>query len=476
MLFNSIEFFTFLAIVLALYWQLSQRLQNLLLLVASYFFYGFWDVRYLSLLTVSTLVDYFSGLGIEGARSRHDEPTARRWLVLSVCVNLGILCTFKYFDFFSVSFAALAERVGWHVSPFTLNVVLPVGISFYTFQTMSYTIDVYRRDTPAERSLRDFALFVSFFPQLMAGPIERAGHLLPQLKRPRVVTAEAIRRGGWLLLWGLFKKVFVADNLALLTDWGILFSAASTSADILIDSVAFSIRFYCDFSGYSDMAIGMAALMGFELTPNFRLPYMVTNPARLIAGWHITLASWFRDYVYVPLLGRWRGSGGKAAAAIVTMGLVGLWHGANWGFVMWGASWGVLIAVYRVIKPFAARIAATGALPAAVVAGTGGLITFLMWSLNGMYIFAPTWKASMGRYDTLLFAFSASAYSFNDAALVVFYSWPIIAMQAAQKISGDMYVVRRAPAPLRVALYALMIVLLVSGGGRAYEEFIYFQF
>lgn len=326
MLFNSGIFLGFFLGVYLLYLVSSHRLQNRLLLVASYVFYGYWDYRFLGLILVSTAIDYVAAQRIHSARQRSgsDGPNPTRWLWLSIVGNLGILGFFKYFGFFADGFSELGALMGWDVPAFTLQVVLPVGISFYTFQSLGYTLDVYRRRIEPTRDLFDFALFVAFFPQLMAGPIERAKKLIPQLQQRREIRPEYLQLGAWLIFWGLFKKVFIADNLAPYTFWGSTPGELATGLDTYLWSVAFTIRFYCDFSGYSDMARGLALLLGVHLSVNFHLPYFASNPAELWSRWHMTLTRWFRDNVYGPLR-----SIPRALAVVLTMTLVGLWHGAN---------------------------------------------------------------------------------------------------------------------------------------------------
>jgi alginate O-acetyltransferase complex protein AlgI len=350
--FNSFAFAVFLPTVLLLYWALPKRGQNLLLLGASYFFYGYWDWRFLSLLAISTVVDYTAALRIEREHGGLDSTSRRRkkvWLLASLCTNLGLLGFFKYFNFFADSFAELLASLGLTVNPMYLSVVLPVGISFYTFQTMSYTIDVYRGRMPATRRFFDFALYVSFFPQLVAGPIERAAVLLPQILNHRCFSRVQFLDGTHLIFWGLFKKVFVADNLAPVADR--IFAAGSCSAaETLLAAYAFAFQIYCDFSGYSDIARGCAKCMGFELMLNFDHPYVAENPREFWQRWHISLSTWLRDYLYIPLGGNRGGNLLMYRNLALTMLLGGLWHGAAWTFVIWGAYQGVLLIGHRIIE------------------------------------------------------------------------------------------------------------------------------
>ena len=338
MLFNSLEFALFLPVVFALYWSLAgQRrgIQNALLLVASYVFYGWWDWRFLSLIAFSSLVDFLVGLRL--ADTNH--PRRRKLLLLaSICVNLGFLGTFKYFNFFADNFYRAFTILGAPVAePFMLSIILPVGISFYTFQTLSYSIDVYLRKITPTRNIIDFFAFVSFFPQLVAGPIERAAHLLPQFQRRRAFDYSAAADGMRQILWGLFKKVVIADNCADVANTVFARHENYSGSTLVIGAVCFAFQIYGDFSGYSDIALGTSRLFGFRLKRNFAFPYFSRDMAEFWRRWHISLSSWFRDYVYIPL----GGSRGRAWVSLRNIFLIfvvsGFWHGANWTFIIWGA-------------------------------------------------------------------------------------------------------------------------------------------
>lgn len=336
MLFNSIDFAIFLPIVFALYWALKKnlRLQNLLLLVSSYFFYGCWDYRFLFLLIFSTFLDYFTGLMMspEVGKARRK----RFWFWLSICVNLGFLGVFKYYNFFIESFQDSLSLLGVQVNTSTLNVILPVGISFYTFHGLSYVIDIYYNRINAEKNFVDYAVFVSFFPLLVAGPIERATHLLPQIKQARKFDFNFAADGLRQILWGLFKKVVIADNCA--TYANLIFNNESDYAGstLAIGAVLFSFQIYCDFSGYSDIALGVARLFGIELLRNFSFPYFSRDIAEFWRRWHISLSSWFRDYLYIPLGGSKGSTWLKLRNTFIIFLVSGFWHGANWTFVIWG--------------------------------------------------------------------------------------------------------------------------------------------
>ncbi len=347
MLFNSWIFVAFIAVVIPAYFLLSKRWQNVLLLAVSYLFYGTWDVRFLGLILLSTVVDY--GVGLSLGRSER-RSIRRALLVFSCLTNLGILGFFKYFDFFAASVGQLLGVVGLDVSVERLNIILPVGISFYTFQTLSYTIDVYLKRLKPTSHLLDFALFVGFFPQLVAGPIERASSLLPQIRRRRHVTGEQIASGAWLILLGYFKKLVIADNLAMLVDPVFAQTAPDDGWTALLAVYAFAIQIYCDFSGYSDIARGVAKIMGIELMVNFDRPYLSRSPSEFWRRWHISLSTWLRDYLYIPLGGSRAGKYQTYRNLTLTMLLGGLWHGASWKFVVWGGYHGLLLSAQRWLR------------------------------------------------------------------------------------------------------------------------------
>lgn len=347
MIFNSLNYFIFLIIVLLVYYKINKRAQNIWLLIASYYFYSCWDWRFLSLIVLSTITDYMCGaiMGESGS-----SPTKRKIaLLISLTVNLGLLAVFKYFNFFIDSAATLLQMVGMQPNITTLQIILPVGISFYTFQTLSYTIDIYRGKLKPIHDPLDFALFVSFFPQLVAGPIERASSLLPQLAEKRRVTNEDIYEGVYLILMGLFRKIVLADSAAVYVNRAFSNPDIFTSSGLLIATLLFSIQIYCDFAGYTDIARGTARLLGIKLMVNFKQPYFSTNITEFWRRWHISLSTWLRDYLYIPLGGNRHGTFKTYRNLIYTMLLGGLWHGAAWGFVVWGALHGSYLAIHKYI-------------------------------------------------------------------------------------------------------------------------------
>ncbi|WP_294287187.1 MBOAT family O-acyltransferase [uncultured Chryseobacterium sp.] len=342
MLFNSISFLLFLPVVFILYWfffNKKYKYQNILLLVASLYFYACWDWRFLLLLMFSIALDYFSGIQIEKSKTRH---AAKFWLVLSIGINLGFLGFFKYYNFFAESFSELLQGFGFHVNVMLLHIVLPIGISFYTFHGLSYIIDIYKKRIPAEKNPVDYAVFVSYFPLLVAGPIERATHLLPQIQKERVFNYEQAVDGMRQILWGFFKKIVIADNCAPIVNEIFNHYQTESSSNLAIGAVLFAFQIYGDFSGYSDIALGVSRLFGIELLKNFAFPYFSRDIAEFWRRWHISLSTWFRDYLYIPLGGSKGGMWMKIRNTFIIFLVSGFWHGANWTFVIWGG----LNAVY----------------------------------------------------------------------------------------------------------------------------------
>ena len=337
MLFNSLEFLIFLPTIFCLYWFVfnkSLRVQNLLLLISSYIFYGWWDWRFLSLIFLSTLVDYFIGLKIY---NNSDDRIRKFYLWISILVNLVLLGFFKYFNFFIDTWIDLLNSFGYeNKSVWTLNVILPVGISFYTFQTMSYSLDIYFGKMKPTKDFFSFASFVSFFPQLVAGPIERASTLLPQILNNREFKYQQVKEGLILILWGMFKKVVIADSLGWRVDFIFNNYQNLDGGVLLLGLIYFSFQIYCDFSGYSDIAIGIAKLFGIELMSNFRFPYFSRNIGEFWRKWHISLSTWFRDYMYIPLGGSKVSKWLSIRNIFIIFIVSGFWHGANWTFIVWG--------------------------------------------------------------------------------------------------------------------------------------------
>jgi alginate O-acetyltransferase complex protein AlgI len=337
MLFNSIDFIIFLPIVFLLYWFAAKenlKLQNILLLISSYFFYSCWDWRFMFLLIFSTSLDYFTGIKIYDAKNKKKKLF---WLWLSICVNLGFLSIFKYYNFFASSFADGLSLLGFKANFGTLEVILPVGISFYTFHGLSYVLDLYKSRIKPERNFVNYSVFVSFFPLLVAGPIERATHLLPQIIKKREFDYSKAVDGLRQILWGFFKKIVIADNCAEFANKIFNNSIDYTGGTLILGALFFAFQIYCDFSGYSDIAIGTARLFGIDLLRNFAFPYFSRDIAEFWRRWHISLSSWFRDYLYIPLGGSKGGIWMKIRNTFIIFLVSGFWHGANWTFIIWGA-------------------------------------------------------------------------------------------------------------------------------------------
>ena len=476
MVFNSLHFVAFFCIVYALYRVLPHRAQNVLLLVASYYFYAAWDWRFLGLLILSTLVDYTCARAMAASA---DPRRRRQLLVVSIGFNLSLLGFFKYFNFFAQNLSTLVAAAGWHPDFVTLRVLLPIGISFYTFVTMSYVIDVYRGEIQPTRNLVDFGVFVAFFPHLVAGPILRATRLLPQIAGARRITATQICDGLWLIAWGYLQKIFVADNLAPLVAGVYAPGAHPPGVDVLIGTYAFAFQILGDFAGYSNIARGTSKLMGIELIENFRFPYFVSTPQAFWRNWHISLSTWLRDYLYIPLGGN-RGTPAQTRRNLfVTMVLGGLWHGAAWTFVAWGAYHGVLLIAYRTLDEW--RIAkGRASLDLVNTIGPrliGWLVMFHLTCLGWLIFRAQSFGQVLNLAGAIGTRFSPS--SVNVSGLLVPFllvTVPFVAIHALEAWCDDLLVVRRLPLPLRYSIYAATGWLTLLFGNFGGADFIYFQF
>ena len=474
MVFNSIHFVLFFAVVYALYRALPHRAQNWMLLAASYYFYAAWDWRFLSLLIGSTVVDFF----VARYLWRATDNRRRRWaLAASLAFNLGMLGFFKYFNFFQDSIAALFSGLGWRLDFVTVNVLLPIGISFYTFMTISYVIDVYRREIEPTRSLPDFALFVAYFPHLVAGPILRASLLLPQIAQPRTIRPTQIVEGLWLTGWGFFQKMFVADNLARLVDTVFGPSATPSGLDVLIASYAFAFQIYGDFAGYSNIARGISKVMGIELNVNFLFPYFVISPQEFWRHWHISLSTWLRDYLYIPLGGNRSGEWRTNRNLLVTMVLGGLWHGAAWTFVLWGAYQGAVLVIARQIARLGRRL---GWQVPAGFTWPRVLTAFLMFHVTcyGWLIFRAESVAQLVGFSTLLVSDLQPSATTVSSLLVPFLLTvaPLLAVHVYQARKGSELAPLGAPLPWRYAVYGAVFYLVLLFGDFEGAQFIYFQF
>ncbi|MEM6788271.1 MAG: MBOAT family O-acyltransferase [Myxococcota bacterium] len=471
MLFNSLEFIIFFAVVGVGYAATSRSLfwQNTWLLAGSIVFYGFWDWRFLFLVASNVVVVHL-------AASRIVRPSSRRkaWLALAVVFNLGVLAFFKYANFFVDSATEFLALIGLTPDRVTIKIILPVGISFYTFQALSYVVDVYRGDVRPARSVRDLALYVLFFPQLVAGPIERARTFLPQILTPRRVSSAQVQVGIGLIIGGYFKKIVVADNLALVANPVFDNFSQYAGLETLAGVVAFALQIYADFSAYSDIARGVAKLLGFELMVNFKQPYFAINPSDFWLRWHISLSSWLRDYLYIPLGGNRGGRFATQRNLMITMVLGGLWHGAAWNFVIWGVYHGALLALYRAfdrqpehLDPWSGRWHPTRIL--------GKMVLMAGFTLFGWVIFRSQSIAQLGGVVGQLFSPSTKRGGDFWAQVLVFGS-PVMVSQLAQYVTRDLAFFTRMPAVAQGAVYGAMLLAMVVLGVREPVEFIYFQF
>ena len=484
MLFNSVQFAIFLPLVFLLYWFVFDRfiskskhqlrLQNIFIVVASYVFYGWWDWRFLMLIAFTSFCSWGSGLFIGRARTK---KRAKTWMWLNIILNLGILALFKYYDFFVAEFAQL-----FHLSTegLLLKVILPVGISFYTFQALSYSIDIYRGKIEPTKDIVAFFAFISFFPQLVAGPIERATNLLPQFLKKREFDYDKAVDGMRLILWGLFKKIVVADNCGVYVDQVYSYYANQSGSTLLLAAIFFSIQIYCDFSGYSDIAIGTAKLFGIRLMRNFNLPHFSRDIAEFWRRWHISLTTWFRDYVYIPLGGSQVSKAKVVRNTFIIFLLSGFWHGANWTYIAWGAYHAVLFLPLILLgknRKYLNQVAEGCVLPTWKETGQM-LLTFLLVTI-GLIIFrsesiGQAWAFVCGIADKSLFSipwiYSATYIVPMPFILLLFLvmEWTGRNKECPLKLNG-------ANKVLQWFVYVLFVVLVFSFGEIS-ESFIYFQF
>ena len=476
MLFNSVEFlFLFLPIVLIVYYLLPHKQQNTFLVLASCFFYASWDWRFLLPLLCTTGLDYWIAGKLEASHKAGGPEAERKRLVwISVVSNLSLLGFFKYCNFFIESTSAALTALGFDVSIHTLNIVLPVAISFYTFQALSYTIDVYRGELHPSGTFWDFFLGVLYFPHLVAGPIQRASSLLPQVLQPRQTTRQQWEDGLHLIMWGFFKKVFLADNLAPIADQ-VFAKPDPTGGEVLVGVLAFTFQIYGDFSGYTDIARGIAKIMGFEFTLNFNLPYFATNPSDFWRRWHISLSQWLRDYLYKSLGGNRNGTFLTYRNLMITMVLGGLWHGAAWNFVLWGFYHGSLLCIHRYVSPSLDRLERALPLPRPVWLTLHLACMFAMTCYGWLLFRATSLDQVTGMSQALLQPLAG--LDVEALKTIGLYALPLIVVQWVQWRSGELQFMRLPIIPgwLKPALYAGMFYAAVFMGGTP-QSFVYFQF
>jgi len=476
MLFNSLQFAGFFIIFYFLYFRLKHKLQNIMLLLASCIFYAAWDWRFLLLIFTTIITDYFCGTKIYSSAA---EKARKRYLLLSIFINLSILGFFKYYNFFTHNLEILLSHFGIVIHSRLIHIILPVGISFYIFKSLSYTIDVYRKEMQPAKNFLDYALFVLYFPQLLAGPVSRAKDLLPQISKERNLSLHKFYEGCYLIFWGIFLKVFVADNLAMIADPVFSSAAPYNGAAVLISIYAFAFQIYCDFAGYSHIANGLSRCMGFEAVLNFNLPYFSTNPKEFWHRWHISLSTWLRDYLYIPLGGNRKGALPTYRNLLLTMFLGGLWHGAAWTFILWGVYHGILLIIHRMLRPLFARISF-------VQNSTAGKIWFWLKIIFFFHLVCLGWlifkAGSLMQVQQMLKAVICNfRFAWPDtlqitALKLLFFIGPLLIIQLIQYRKSDLLFILKVPPLSRAIFYYVCFYLLVLFGVNGGKEFIYFQF
>lgn len=489
MLFNSFEFLVFLPIVFLLYWFVfrSRRWQNLLVVVASYVFYGWWDWRFLLLIAITSLCSFGSGLLLE-----HYKGQRRRQQLVSaanIVLNLGILGVFKYYNFFVENLDALFGAIGWHLDWVTMQIILPVGISFYTFQALSYTIDVYQKKLPATHDIVEFFAYISFFPQLVAGPIERATNLLPQFQRDRQFDYAKAVDGCRQMLWGFLKKLVIADNCAVVVNEYWNQYAELPGLTLFLLGVLFTFQIYCDFSGYSDMAIGIALLLGFQFPKNFDSPYKSASITEFWRRWHISLSSWLKDYLYISLGGNRHGKIRQYFNLLMTMLLGGLWHGASLNFILWGGIHGVLLcldkmwhSVCKVLSPLTYLPSKHNPNPTKnwFVVLVGGIITFHLVAACWVLFRASSFGIAEQVFHQIFYKFEPQIFlqwctSYKAVALLMLVGYVLHFMPEFLSVKAKDFVTR-CPLVVKALLIVILVWIVIQIKSSDVQPFIYFQF
>ncbi|SOD93128.1 MBOAT family O-acyltransferase [Spirosoma fluviale] len=475
MVFNSLTFLVFITVFLLIYFSLTGRARLWVCLIGSYLFYGWWDWRFLGLIGFTTLMDYTLGILMAGSDS---ERYRKRLIYFSVTANLLFLGFFKYFNFFADSFRQLVQAFGFHPSDTTLTILLPIGISFYTFQSMSYTVDIYRREIEPERDLVRFAAFVSLFPQLVAGPIVRAKDFLPQFKADKRWDWDRFMSGLTRVLWGFFKKVAIADSLAPFVEQCFSLPATLSSLHILLGIIFYSFQIYCDFSGYSDIAIGLARILGFTFVENFKTPYFSRSFTEFWTRWHISLSSWLRDYLYIPLGGNRGGKLKTYRNMMITMLIGGLWHGANWTFLFWGFLHGSYQVIQRLIQPYGRRFYQVLHLPVVVRQGLDILLVYSLTCFAWIYFRSPTFAIADQVIHTVLsfedFNWSSVINKFTVIKGVLLIAILLTIEVTNFRLHYAQLLIRRPV--LRLVAYACIFWIIALMGTFGANSFIYFQF
>jgi len=476
MLFNSFEFLLFLPIVFFLYWFACQKkieYQNILILIASYFFYAWWDWRFLFLIILSTVVDYFLGLSLDKESS---DKKRKGLMAFSLIINLGFLAYFKYFNFFIDSFIQAFNSVGVHLEDRSLNIILPVGISFYTFQTLSYSLDIYRKQMKPTKNFVAFAAYVSFFPQLVAGPIERAKDLLPQFFKNRKFSYEKAADGMRQILLGFFKKVVIADACAPLVNQIFETHLTLSGSTLVLGGILFIIQIYCDFSGYSDIAIGTARLFGFNLTKNFDVPYKSTSTTEIWRRWHITLGNWANTYVFNPLgmsQAKKYGKKGLFIALVVTFVLIGFWHGAKYTFLLFGLIHGIVLSLELAGKKRIKKIKQRIGMAAFNISGWS--ITMFIWWFTCIIFRSNSISESVSYFKGIC---STSLFTIPTVRplTLLLIAFSFLILERIQSSKEHTLFIPHLIKPFRWAIYFLIVLLIISFGEFTKDNFIYFQF
>jgi len=490
MLFNSFEFAIFFLIAFSLYLFLRRnyKFQNRMLLVASCIFYGAWNWKFLFVMFFSISVDYYCAIWIYNL---NDKKIRKRLLLVSIIVNLSILGFFKYFNFFANNIQSLLSLSGFNAPSTALNIILPLGISFYTFEAMSYVIDVYRRELEPTKNYFDYALFVLYFPHLIAGPIMRAKNLLSQITTPRQLTLDKLYEGCFLIFWGLFQKIYIADGLAKIVDAEFIpalqihskalhqiASSLYNGADVLLAVYAFAFQIYCDFCGYSNIARGLGKCMGFDIMFNFNLPYFSTNPREFLRRWHISLSTWLRDYLYIPLGGNRNGKLAEHKNIAITMFLGGLWHGASWTFVFWGIYQGLLLIIHRLLQPFLKKWAFFT--PETLISKIWFVIRiFFFFNLIcfGWLLFrAKSMSMFLSMAWSLLFNFHIYAGIFKTFQTMRGLLSILLIVEVLQYVKSDLMIILKLNPVIRAIFYTTCFYLILFNGENGGKEFIYFHF
>jgi D-alanyl-lipoteichoic acid acyltransferase DltB (MBOAT superfamily) len=477
MLFNSLVFLLFLPIAFTLYWFVlnkSLKVQNALVLLLSYIFYGWWDWRFLFLIFASTILDYVFGLYI----SRTKDPSKqKRFLILSLVFNLGVLGLFKYFNFFKDNFEVLLNSIGFQADFVTLDILLPVGISFYTFQTLSYTIDVYRGKLKATDDFLAFASFVSFFPQLVAGPIERASNLLPQFFKQRRFSYKLSMDGVKQIVWGFFMKVVIADNCAAYANQIFNDYESFNALSLFIGALMFTFQIYGDFAGYSNIAIGVSRLFGFNLKQNFAFPYFSRDIAEFWRRWHISLSTWFRDYLYIPLGGSRVSDAKKVRNTFIIFVVSGFWHGANWTFMVWGLLNAIYFLPLLLLKKNRVNLGVIGdhRIPR-INEIAGMIITFLLTVLAWVFFRADNINVAFGFLGDMLSFESGKTIDLHMVFILVLMTFILIEWFGRRGKFAIQNSFKDSPVLARLFTYTIIISIFVFGQFNSDFEFIYFQF